>query len=132
MKAPASIKTAEDYLEWVPEKRQPAMRALHDMIRRLAPNLEPCIVYGMIGYGLEPYETKSGSKGEWPRIALANQKAHISLYMGCDGCDDGYLVEQAKDRLGKVSVGKSCIRFTKLENLNLKVVEELVTKVAQS
>lgn len=129
MKAPDSIKTPEDYLDWVPEKRGEALRTLHELIRRVAPDLEPCITYGMIGYGLEPYENRSGGSGDWPRIALANQKAHMSLYLCCEG-PDGYLAEQAADRLGKVSVGKSCIRFTKLENLRLEVVEELVRKAA--
>ncbi|BCX48186.1 DUF1801 domain-containing protein [Haloferula helveola] len=124
------MKTAEDYLEWVPEKRRDAMRALHELIRRTAPDLEPVIVYGMIGYGMRPYETKSGSSGEWPLVALANQKAHMSLYLCCDG-PDGYLAEKAAARLGKVSVGKSCVRFTKLENLNLDVVEELVIEAAK-
>ncbi len=35
-------------------------------------------------------------------------------------------------RLGKVSTGKSCIRFTKLENLNLEVAMELVRIAAKS
>ena len=131
MKAPETVKTPEDYFAWVPEKRREAMQALHALICRTAPKLEPTIVYGMIGYGLEPYETKSGCSGEWPRVALANQKGHMSLYLCCSGKDGGYLPEQAKDRLGKVSVGKSCIRFTKLENLNLDVVEELLRVAAK-
>ena len=129
MKAPDTIKTPDDYLAWVPEKRREAMMAMHQLIRRNAPELEPVIVYGMIGYGLEPYRTKSGCSGEWPKIALASQKAHMSLYLCCEG-PDGYLAEKAKERLGKVSVGKSCIRFTRLENVNLDVVEELVRKAA--
>ena len=130
MKAPESVTTPEAYIAWVPEKRREALQTLHDLIRRVAPGLEPCITYGMMGYGLKPYETKSGSQGEWPVVALANQKAHMSLYLCCDG-PDGYLAEKAADRLGKVSVGKSCVRFTKLENLNLDVVEELVVEAAQ-
>ncbi len=129
MKAPDTITTPEDYLAWVPEKRRPDLTTLHELIRREAPALEPCIVYGMIGYGMRPYETKSGCSGEWPLIALANQKAHMSLYLCCDG-PDGYLAEKAADRLGKVSVGKSCVRFTRLENVNLEVVAELVREAA--
>lgn len=132
MKAPESIKTPEAYLAWVPEKRRGAMNTLHELILRAAPTLKPEIAYGMIGYGVEPYETKSGCSGEWPRVALASQKAHMSLYLCCGGEDGSSLAEEAKDRLGKVSVGKSCIRFTKLENLNLEVVEDLLKQAAKA
>lgn len=63
-------------------------------------------------------------------VALASQKNHISFYLGCAADDDGYLAENNKERLGKVSVGHSCIRFKKLEDLNLKVAMELVKKAA--
>jgi len=132
MKAPETIQTPEAYLAWVPEKRRAALTTVHELILRCAPKLEPVIAYGMLGYGLEPYQTKSGCSGEWPRVALANQKAHMSLYLCCGGENGGYLAEQAKDRLGKVSVGKSCIRFTKLEHLNLEVVEELLKQAAKA
>ena len=35
------------------------------------------------------------------------------------------------DRLGKVSCGKSCVRFKKREDLNLKMALELIKKSAQ-
>ena len=50
----------------------------------------------------------------WPLIALAAQKRHLSLYV-CAVVDGGYLAEARADRLGKVSCGKSCIRFTSLD-----------------
>jgi len=40
-------------------------------------------------------------------------------------------VKENKDRLGKVSVGKCCVRFKKLERLDLKVAMELVKKAAK-
>ena len=40
--------------------------------------------------------------------------------------DGEYLAEANADRLGQVSVGKSCVRFTKLANVELEVVRELV------
>ncbi|MEM1084841.1 MAG: DUF1801 domain-containing protein [Verrucomicrobiota bacterium] len=130
MKAPDDIKTPEAYLAQVPEGRRAAMMELHRLIRKTVPKLKPVICHGMIGYGLRPYETKSGCKGEWPLVALANQKRHISLYL-CASGPEGYLPEDAKERLGKVSVGKGCIRFTKLENLNLEVAMDLVREAAK-
>ena len=48
----------------------------------------------------------------------------------CAGDDDGYLEQADADRLGKVSVGKSCIRFKKLADLELDVVGELSRRAA--
>lgn len=127
MKAPGHITTPEAYLEWVPEPRRADLIALHGLIRRAAPSMRPAIVAGMIGYGPVHYRTGSGCEGEWFTVGLANQKQNMSLYF-CAVDGDGYLAEKAKDRLGKVSVGKSCVRFKKLADLDLEVVEELVKR----
>ena len=42
----------------------------------------------------------------------------------------GYLAEQNADRLGKVKVGKSCIRFKRVEDIDLDVVAELSRRAA--
>ena len=57
-------------------------------------------------------------------------KHYISLYL-CATDGNGYLAEQNRERLGKVSVGKSCIRFKDLNDLNLKVAMELIRKAAK-
>lgn len=119
------MKTPEDYFESALPGRREILRTLHAAILQAAPSLEPGMCHGMIGYGLLHYRTKSSCEGEWFKVGLANQKNHISLYIcECDG--DEYLVEKHRHRLGKVSTGKSCIRFSKLENLNLEVAMELV------
>lgn len=129
MKAAPDIKTPTAYLASLPPDRKHVLTVLHRAIRKAAPQLKPGICHGMIGYGIGPYRTKSGCEGEWFRVGLASQKNYISLYI-CACSDDGYLAEQNKDRLGKVSVGKSCIRFKKLEQLNLEVAMELVKQTA--
>ena len=40
-----------------------------------------------------------------------------------------YLAEQAKTKLGKASVGKSCIRFKKLADLDIDALRDVLTKV---
>ena len=86
--------------------------------------------YGMLAYGRATQPMKSGDDPEWGVVALASQKNYISLYLGCLG-DDTILLEKNKARLGKVSVGKCCIRFKKLEHLNPSVAMELVKKAAE-
>ena len=132
MKTPDEIRTVTQYIASLPAGRKEAVQALHKLIRKAAPKLKPEMCQGMIGYGVRPYETKSGCKGMWPVIGLKNQKAYVSLYLGCDDSGEGYLAERNADRLGQVNVGKSCVRFTKLEKLNLGVVDELVTTLGES
>lgn len=129
MKADPSIKTPKQYIAQVPAGRREDIQTLHDAILKTAPDLKPVIVYGMLGYGPIHYKTKSGCEGDWAVICLANQKNYISLYLGCEG--ETSLAEANSDRLGKVSCGKSCVRFKKLEDLNMKVALELVKKSAE-
>lgn len=63
-------------------------------------------------------------------IGLAAQKNHLSLYV-CAGKEGKYLPEIYGSRLGKVSCGKSCIRFKRLEDLDLGAVEEICREAAE-
>jgi len=103
----------------------------HSAIRKAAPDLKPGVHFGMLDYGLRHYKYASGREGDWPVVAQASQNHHFSLYFcACD--KDGYLPDKNKHRLGSVSAGKSCIRFRKLEDLDLKVAMQLVKRAAQS
>jgi hypothetical protein len=69
----------------------------------------------MLGYGLLPYRPRSAKETTmWPLISLAAQKRHLSLYVAAV-VDGEYLAEARAGRLGKVSCGKSCIRFPSLD-----------------
>ncbi len=130
MQAPAHIKTPAQYIAALDEPRRAAIQTLHDAIRKAAPGLKSEIGYGMLGYGPIHMTYDSGREVDSWIICLASQKNYISLYIGACGVD-GYIAEAYKSRLGKVSVGKSCIRFKKLEDLNLKVAMELVKKASK-
>ncbi len=130
MKAPAHVTTSDQYIASLPEDRRAVIETLHRAILKAVPKLTTHICYGMLGYGPVHYRTRSGREGDWAIVGLASQKHYISLYL-CASDETGYLAEQNKARLGKVSVGKGCIRFKKLEDLNLKVAIELVKKAAQ-
>lgn len=120
-------KTPEEYIAMVPEERREIIQKVHNVITKAVPGLKPRIVYGMIGYGTYHYKSKSGREGDWSLVLLANQKNYISVYV-CAVDNGKYIAESNKDRLGKVSVGKSCIRFKKLEDINLDVLTELCKK----
>jgi hypothetical protein len=129
-----SADTIDEYFAAAGE-REPALRTVDEVIKKAAPNLKPVLFGGMtgkmLGYGMQPYQSKSMKEPiEWPLIALANQKNYVSLYVMA--LEDGeYVAEKNAGRLGRVSVGKSCIRFKKLEDLNLEVVDEIIGNVAR-
>ncbi len=130
MKAADDIRTPAQYIASLSEERRAPIRKLHGLIRKAVPDLNPVIIYGMLGYGKYHYKYASGREGDAPVVALASQKNAISLYVsGCEG--KRTLVETFKARLGKVSVGKCCIRFRKLEDLDIDVAMELVSHAAR-
>lgn len=127
----ARASTVKEYLAAVPTERQDIIKFLHIFIQKTAPKLKPHFAYNMLGYGSFPYRNYKHEMISWPVISLANQKNYISIYV-CAVDKDGYLAEKNKKDLGKVSVGKSCIRFKKLEDLNLPVLKKVIQAAANN
>lgn len=122
--------TVAGYLAAVPDDRKELMRFLHAFIRKAAPSLKPHFAYNMLGYGSFPYRNYKKEAITWPVVALANQKNYVSIYV-CSIIDGKYVAETYKKELGKVSVGKSCIRFKKLEDVNLPALKKVLQIAAK-
>ncbi len=121
---PASAKptTPAQYLAALAEPRRSELKALDAAIRKAVPKLKPYLAYNgsMIGYGAYHYIYESGREGDCPIIAISSRAQYISLYVL--GHRNGKsLADSAKAKLGKVSVGKACIRFKHLTDLDLPV-----------
>jgi uncharacterized protein YdhG (YjbR/CyaY superfamily) len=129
MKGKTNAKTHDQYIAEVEEKRRADIQALHDMVREEAPELEPTMEFGMLGYGKYHYKYKSGREGEWMKIGIANNKQYISLY-SCAADDDGYVAERYRGRLPKANIGKSCVRFKRLSDLDEETLRELIRETA--
>ncbi len=128
-----SVKAAsmEEYLAAVPPNRQELVQFLHNFIKKSAPKLKPHFAGNMLGYGKFPYLNYKKEPIEWPVVALANQKQYVSVYV-CAMEDGEYIAEKYKKDLGKVSVGKSCIRFKKLEDVNLVGLKKVLERAQKS
>ena len=122
-------KSVEEYFAMLPEDRREAVTFLHNFIQKVAPSLKPHFAYNMLGYGSFKYKNYKKEIIDWPTISVANQKNYISFYV-CAVQNGEYIAEKHKDELGKVSVGKSCIRFKKIADLNLKALEKVI-KIAE-
>lgn len=127
---PTEAKTPDGYLGLIDEPRKTEIRKLHSLILKTVPNLKPFILVGMIGYGKFHFKYKSGREGEWSIIALASQKNYISLYV-CSVKDGNYLPEVYKNKLSKANIGRSCIRFKKTEDIDLKIIEKILKEAEE-
>jgi hypothetical protein len=123
-------KTVDGYIAGVPEERKEIIVFLHGFIQKTSPKLKPHFAYNMLGYGSFPYKNYKKEIIDWPIVALANQKNYVSVYV-CALDGKTYLAEKHKKELGKVSVGKSCIRFKKLEDINLPVLKKVIKEAAK-
>jgi hypothetical protein len=114
--------------------REAELRRVDALVRDAAPGLDrelvPAGAGQMLGYGLMPYRPRSAKETtRWPLIALAAQKRHLSLYV-CAVVDGEYLPEARAERLGRVSCGKSCVRFPSLDRVDAGELAALVRDAA--
>lgn len=128
---PVKAKSIKEYFDTLPNERREMMDFLHKFIQENAPSLKPNFIYNMPGYGTFKYKNYKKEIIDWPIISLASQKKYISLYV-CAVDNGEYLAEKYKDELGKVSVGKSCIRFKRLDELNLDVLKKVIKLAEKS
>lgn len=121
----------EDYLNELPEDRRVIISNIRGKILENLPNgYEETMNWGMISYEIPLERYPDTYNGQPLGVAsIASQKNHLAIYlMGC------YMVpEQTKkllkafDQMGiKPNMGKSCIRFTKLEKIPLDTIIELI------
>lgn len=127
----SDAQSVQDYLDAVPVERKDTINTLHTFIQKAVPELKVYFASNMIGYGSFPYRNYKKQLINWPTVALANQKNYVSIYV-CSVDAGGYIAEQHKDHLGKVSVGKSCIRFKKLDDINLGELKKVLQLAAKN
>jgi Domain of unknown function (DU1801) len=111
-------------------EREAELRRVDELVRAVAPGVDRQLVpigsQRMLGYRMMPYRPKSAKvTTQWPLVGLAAQKRHLSLYV-CAVVDGRYLAEARAEKLGKVSCGKSCIRFSSLDAVDVDELRRLL------
>ena len=126
--------TVDAYLGGLPDDRREAMSAVRDVIlANLPEGIVETMNWGMISYEV-PLATYPDTYNGQPLAyaALASQKQHMSVYlMGVYGSDEVRVeFEDAYRASGKkLDMGKSCVRFKRLDDLPLDVVGRAVAAV---
>lgn len=128
---PVKAKSVDEYLEMLEPGRRKIIGFMDGFIRKTAPSLKRHFAYNMLGYGSFKYKNYKKEEIDWPIVALASQKNYISLYV-CAVENGEYIAEKYQAELGKVSVGKSCIRFKKVEDLELDALAKVIKKAVSN
>lgn len=129
--------TVEQYLAELPADRRDALQAVRMVIlKNLDKNYAEGMGYGMMGYhiphSIYPAGYHCDPKQPLPFAGLASQKSHMSLYLMCLYGNPGELkwfTDAWKKTGKKLDMGKSCIRFKKLDDLALDVIGEAIRRV---
>lgn len=129
--------SVEDYLRELPEDRRQAISKVREVISENLPKgFVECMQYGMIGYVI-PLEDYPDTYNGQPLglAALASQKNHMAVYLSniyADKEDEKWFTEEYKKTGKKMDVGKSCVRFKKLEDLPLELIGKAVARTSKA
>ena len=122
--------TVEEYLKELPEDRRQVVSEVRGVILQNLPDgYQETMNWGMISYEV-PLERYPDTYNDQPLMymALAAQKNHYAVYSSgvhLEASLEAWVRAEFKKAGKKLDMGKSCIRFKKLENLPLHVVEKI-------
>jgi uncharacterized protein YdhG (YjbR/CyaY superfamily) len=127
----SNASAVEEYLAELPGERREALEAVRQVILKSLPKgYEEVMNWGMITYQvpLETYpDTYNGRSLMY--AALASQKNHMAVYLTGIYVDDEARQEfelKYKATGKRYDVGKSCVRFKKLEDIPLSLIGESI------
>ena len=135
----ASGNTVTEILENLSEDRKDAFQKLHSVIlKNLPKGFETAMSYGMLGYVVPHSIYPSGyhckPSEPLPFASISSQKNSINFYhMGIYSKPEllkWFVDEYPKHTRQKLDMGKSCIRFKKLDDIPYKLIGELMKKIS--
>ena len=133
------FKTPQEYVDSLPEDRKTAIEKLRKIvISNLPKGFQEEMSYGMLGYivphSIYPKGYHCNPNLPLPFINIASQKNFIAFYhMGIyvnSELLNWFVLEYSKLVKSKIDMGKSCIRFKKMEDIPYELIGELASKIA--
>jgi len=130
----SSATTPDEYIASLPEGRRAAVAAVRDVVNANLPDgYEEGMQFGMIAWYV-PLERFPVTYNKQPLglAGLASQKNYVSLYLLSvygDRETERWFKERYAASGKRLNMGKSCVRFTKLEDLPLDVIGETIARV---
>ncbi len=127
--------TVEEYLAGLPEERRQAINAVRRVVLEHLPDgYEECMAFGMIAW-VVPLSRYPDTYNKQPLAlaSLASQKRHLALYLNNVYSDEDTRewFTSAYAASGKrLDIGKSCVRFKRLDDLPLDVIGEAIARTS--
>ncbi|WP_422090075.1 DUF1801 domain-containing protein [Tenacibaculum ovolyticum] len=130
--------TPDEYIAQVPEERQAIMQKLRKIIKNNLPKeFEEGMNYKMIGYyvphSIYPKGYHCDASLPLPFMNIASQKNSINLYhsgiYAKKELYDWFVAQYPNHSKRKLDMGKSCIRFKKIEEIPFDLIAELCRKM---
>ncbi len=137
----SNFKTPQEYLDSLPEERKIAVEKLRKTIKlNLPEGFQEEMSYGMLGYvvphSIYPKGYHCNPKLPLPFMNIASQKNFIAIYhMGIyldSKIMNWFIAEFSKQVNTKIDMGKSCIRFKKMDAIPFELIGELAAKMSVS
>lgn len=128
----------EDYIQQTPAERHEVLRELRGVIKSNLPkDFEEGMQYGMIGYyvphSIYPEGYHCNTKEPLPFMSFASQKNSINLYhsgiYAVPNIYNWFVDEYPKHSKRKLDMGKSCIRFKKIDDIPFELIAALCRKL---
>ena len=125
-----------EYISGQPDVKRKDMQELHERILQLSPGCQLWFLDGKndegkvvsnpnIGYGFQTMKYTDGRTRDFYRIGLSGNTSGISVYiMGID--DKTFLPRTYGEQIGKATVTGYCIRFKKLADIHIDVLEAAI------
>jgi hypothetical protein len=125
-----------DYIASQPEPKRSDLQELHRVLLQVSPKFKLRFLDGKnsegkivsnpnVGYGSYTMKHSDGTTREFYQIGLSANTTGVSVYiLGID--DKTYLAKTYGKTLGKASVTGYCIKFKKLKDINLPVLEAAI------
>lgn len=124
------------YMLSLPLHQSNDLQALHSIIMQTIHNNKLWFLDGKnsenkivsnpnIGYGVQSIKYADGKTREFYQLGISANKTGISIYI-IGISDKKYLIKTFGEKIGKASVSGYCIKFKKLEDINLDVLEDII------
>jgi hypothetical protein len=122
-KTKPTVASVEDYIASRANEEQRAdCKALMSILRRVTRRRPRMWGPSMVGYGSIHYTYESGRSGDMFLAGFAIRGRELVVYLDAEGREQAAL----RSRLGKHRMGKSCLYFKRLADLDQTVLEQLV------
>lgn len=128
----SKVTTVEEYLASLPEERREIISSLRDRVRKSIPKgYEEVMNWGMITYQIPlSYYPNTYNKQPLSYVALASQKNNNSLYLTVRPDEEEKFRKEWAATGKKLDMGKSCIRFKKIDELALDILDRSIASTS--